>query len=50
MFDEAMTDPAKAMEAYKFITSRDKEYKDDGKTKAVQIPVETGQVDIRLSR
>jgi len=46
MFDEAMTDPAKALEAYKFITSRDKEYKDDGKTKAVQIPVETGQVDI----
>jgi len=46
MFDEAMSDPAKALEAYKFITSRDKEYKDDGKTKAVQIPVENGQVDI----
>ncbi len=46
MFDEAMTDPAKAKETYQFITSRDKEYKDDGKTKAVQIPVETGQVDI----
>lgn len=46
MFDEAMTDPVKAKEAYQFITSRDKEYKDDGKTKAVQIPVETGQVDI----
>lgn len=46
MFDEAMSNPQQAMEAYKFITSRDKEYKDDGKTKAVQIPVETGQVDI----
>lgn len=46
MFDEAMSDPQKAMQAYQFITSRDKEYKDDGKTKAVQIPVETGQVDI----
>lgn len=46
MFDEAMRDPAKAMEAYQFITSRDKEYKDEGKTKAVQLPVSTGQVDI----
>lgn len=46
MFDEAFADPMKAKEAYSFIKSRDKEVKNDGKTKAEVIPVTTKQVDI----
>ena len=39
MFDGAIKDAAKAAEAYTFITSRDIETKDDGKTKAAVKPV-----------
>jgi len=46
MFDEAMRDPAKAKEIYAFINARDKEYVNDGKTKARLIPPDNGQLDI----
>lgn len=46
MFDEAMKDPAKAKEVYAFINSRDKEYVNDGKTKARLIAPDNGQLDI----
>ncbi len=46
MFDNAFRTPQGAKEAYAFIKSKDKEWKDDGSTKAAEIPVSTGQVDI----
>ncbi len=46
MFDNAFRTPEGAKEAYAFIKSKDKEWKDDGTTKAAEIPVSTGQVDI----
>ncbi|MBL0153672.1 MAG: hypothetical protein IPP93_09355 [Chitinophagaceae bacterium] len=46
MFDEAMTSAEKAKSVYEFIKSKDKEYSDDGSTKAKVIPYNTGQVDI----
>jgi hypothetical protein len=46
MFDEAIGNPQKAAEIYQFITSRDKEYVDNGSTKAEALPIQTSQVDI----
>lgn len=46
VFDDAIRNPERAKELYQFITSRDKETVNDGKTKASVIPVSTGQLDI----